>query len=224
MHTTLIIPAFNEEECIGRLLQEVNQGFVNQVIVVDNGSTDGTGQVARDAGAIVIEEAQRGYGHACLAGALAADGDVLAFMDGDGSFSPADLPKLLALLERNDADLVLGTRMHVKLTPGVMPPHQKFGNRLVAMLLSMLYGLRLTDLGPYRVIRRELLFSLDMQELTYGWPVEMMVKVAREKKTIAEVPVSYRPRFGGQSKVSGTLRGTIMTAFRIFIVIVRYAI
>ena len=224
MRVSLIIPALNEAECLGRFLAEVPAGLVDQVIVVDNGSTDSTSQVARAAGAQVIEEPRRGYGFACAAGSTAAKGEALIFMDGDGSFLPAELPDLLAPLAQETADLVLGSRMLNHPLQAAMPSHQRFGNHLFAWLLRQRYGLRLTDLGPYRAIRRELLLALDMQERTYGWPLEMIIKAARLRKRIVELPVTYRPRFAGQSKVGGTLRGSILTAYRFSRVMIRYTL
>ena len=196
---------------------------MDELIVVDNGSTDGTAEAARQAGAQVVSEPRRGYGYACAAGGQAATGDVLIFMDGDGSFVPGEALALLAPLAQGRADLVLGSRMQGGMSPGAMPPHQLFGNRLVAWLLRRLYGLVVTDLGPYRAIRRPLLASLQMQERTYGWPVEMMLKAARRKARIVEVPVTYRPRSAGQSKVGGTFKGTLLATYRIFRVVFAYA-
>lgn len=223
MTVSLIIPALNEAGSIGPLLAELPPGLVDELIVVDNGSTDGTAEAARLAGAQVVTEARRGYGFACAAGVQAAQGDLLVFMDGDGSFVPGELPGLLAPLTEGRADLVLGSRMQGEIAPGAMPPHQLFGNRLVAWLLGRLYGLAVTDLGPYRAIRRPLLESLHMQERTYGWPVEMMVKAARRRATIVEVAVSYRPRSAGHSKVGGTFKGTLLATYRILRVTFRYA-
>lgn len=223
MPTSLIIPALNEGECIGPLLAELPAGVVDEVIVVDNGSSDDTAGVARRAGARVVSEPRCGYGYACAAGATVAAGDILAFMDGDGSFAPTELPSLLAPIQTNQADLVLGTRMNGGMTPAAMPPHQLFGNRLTARLLRLLYGLSLTDLGPYRAIRRDLLLALDMRERTYGWPVEMMVKSARRQARIVETPVSYRPRLAGQSKVGGTVKGSTLAAYRILATVFRHA-
>ncbi len=223
MRVSLIIPALNEAECLAPLLAEVPAGLICQMIVVDNGSTDSTAEVARKAGALVIGEPRRGYGFACAAGAATAEGEVLAFMDGDGSFAPGELPDLLAPLAREEADLVLGSRMRVDPQKLAMPTHQRFGNLLFVWLLRQRYGLALTDIGPYRAIRRELLLALDMQEHTYGWPLEMIIKTARRRKPMVELPVTYRPRFAGQSKVGGTLRGSVLTAYRYFRVMLRYA-
>jgi glycosyltransferase involved in cell wall biosynthesis len=223
MPVSLIIPALNEAECLGALLSEVPALLVNQLIVVDNGSTDQTSQVARAAGALVVSEPRRGYGFACAAGAEKATGDVLVFMDGDGSFVPGELPALLAPLEQGRADLVLGSRTWSNSQPMDMPPHQRFGNHLFTWLLRRRFGLTLTDLGPFRAIRRELLLELEMREYTYGWPLEMIIKTARRRHPIVEIPVTYRPRFAGQSKVSGTLRGTVLTAYRYSRVMLHYS-
>lgn len=220
---SLIIPALNEAECIGPLLAEVPSGAVHEIIVVDNGSTDGTGAAAQTAGAQVVREDRRGYGYACAAGAAAAGGDLLAFMDGDGSFVPAELSLLAAPLQRAAADMSLGSRLQAGDLLDAMPAHQLLGNRFVAWILNRRFGLSLTDLGPFRVIRRDLFLSLEMQEFTYGWPVEMIVKAARRQARILEVPVTYRKRFAGRSKVGGTVRGTLLAAYRFSRVIVRYA-
>jgi hypothetical protein len=144
-------------------------------------------------------------------------------MDGDGSFVPGELPNLLAPLVQGTADLVLGSRMLGSLRRVAMPPHQRFGNQLFTQVLRYRFQLRLTDLGPYRVIRRDLLLELDMQERTYGWPLEMIIKTASRCRPIVEIPVTYRPRLAGQSKVGGTLRGSLLTAYRFFSVTLRYA-
>ena len=222
--TTVIIPALNEAGNIRQLVQEVQSTTPVDVIVVDNGSTDSTAEDANAAGAQVILEARRGYGYACAAGVAAVkDSDVLVFMDGDYSFSPSDLPALLAPIMENRADLVLGSRARGHIAQGAMPPHQRFGNWLVSRLMNLIYGLSITDLGPYRAVRRSLLMQLDMKEMTYGWPTEMIVKSARRKARIVEVPVSYHNRRFGQSKVSGTVRGTILAAWFILGVTFRYA-
>ena len=183
-----------------------------------------TAQEAASARAKVVSEPRRGYGYACAAGVAAAqDADVLVFMDGDYSFSPADLPRLLSPIIEDRSDFVLGSRELGGIAPGAMPPHQRFGNWLVSRLMNALYGLSITDLGPYRAIRKQLLVELDMQEMTYGWPTEMTVKAARRGARIVEVPVSYRERRSGHSKVSGTVRGTILATWFILGITFRYA-
>jgi glycosyltransferase involved in cell wall biosynthesis len=221
---TVIIPALNEAGNIRQLVHEVRTAAPVDVIVVDNNSTDTTAQEAREAGAEVVNEPQRGYGYACAAGVAAAgSADILVFLDGDFSFSPADLPLLLSPLLEERADFVLGSRELGHIAPGAMPSHQRFGNWLVSRLMNRLYGISITDLGPYRAIRRQLLMELDMQEMTYGWPTEMIVKAARRGARILEVPVSYRSRRFGRSKVSGTVRGTALAAWFILGVTFRYA-
>lgn len=222
----VIIPALNEAGNISSLVQDVRQVVPAQVIVVDNGSTDATAAEAEASGAQGVAEPQRGYGYACQAGVRQANtmqADVVVFLDGDYSFLPAELPRLLLPILHDRADLVLGSRWLGHIAPGAMPPQQRFGNWLAARLMRWLYGMRVTDLGPYRAIRLPLLLSLDMQEMTYGWPTEMMVKAARRGARIVEVPVSYYPRRAGHSKVSGTLRGTVLAARYILGVTLRYA-
>jgi glycosyltransferase involved in cell wall biosynthesis len=222
--TAVIIPALNEAGNIYRLVLEVLAAAPVQVIVVDNGSTDATAEEARAAGAQVVYEGKRGYGYACAAGVAAAEGaDILAFLDGDYSFLPGELPTVLAPVLAGEADLVLGSRYRGHIAPGAMPPQQRFGNWLVARLMKGLYGLPLTDLGPYRAIRYPLLISLNMQEMTFGWPTEMIVKAARQQARIIEVPVSFHNRRAGRSKVSGTLRGTVLAGWFILGVTLRYA-
>jgi glycosyltransferase involved in cell wall biosynthesis len=222
-HIAVIIPALNEAGNINRLVTEVLAIAPVHVLVVDNGSTDATAAEARAGGAQVVSEPRRGYGFACAAGVAASEADIVAFLDGDYSFLPAELPLVLAPLLAGEADLVLGSRYRGHIAPGAMPPHQRFGNWLVARLMSRLYGLPITDLGPYRAIDRALLVSLNMQEMTYGWPTEMMVKAARRGARIVEVPVSFHPRRAGRSKVSGTVRGTVLATWFILGVTFKYA-
>jgi len=221
---TVIVPALNEAGNIRRLVAEVLATAPVHVIVVDNGSTDATAAEARAAGAQVVHEPRRGYGYACAAGVAAApDAEVLAFLDGDYSFLPAELPVVLAPILGGEADLVLGSRWRGHIASGAMPLQQRFGNWLAARLMNRLYGLSITDLGPYRAIRRSLLAELGMREMTFGWPAEMLVKAAKRGARIAEAPVCYQRRRAGRSKVSGTLRGTILAAWFILGVTLRYA-
>jgi glycosyltransferase involved in cell wall biosynthesis len=220
----VIIPALNEAANIGSLVGEVLATMPVEVVVVDNGSTDATADEALAAGARLVREPRRGYGYACAAGvAEARDASVLVFLDGDYSFLPAELPVLLRPIQEGRADLVLGSRPLGHIAPGAMPPHQRIGNWLVARLMNLLYGLAITDLGPYRAVLSSVLARLDMREMTFGWPTEMIVKAAGQGVRIAEVPVSYHSRRAGQSKVSGTLRGTVLAAWYILSVTVRYA-
>ena len=222
----IIIPALNETATIADLVAETRRQGVAWVIVVDNGSTDGTAGAARTAGAEVVSEPRRGYGYACAAGAgraLDLGAATLVFMDGDGSARPAELARLLGPLAAGAADLVLGSRVLGGAEPGALAPHQRFGNALSAALMRRLYGLAVTDLGPYRAIRADLLRALEMREMTYGWPTEMTVKAARRGARVVEVPVSWANRRAGRSKVSGTLRGSVLAAVYILGVTLRYA-
>lgn len=219
----VIIPALDEAGSIADLVRAVLAQPVSRAIVVDNGSRDGTADLAREAGALVVSQPRRGYGHACAAGAAVADGEILVFLDGDFSSLPGELPTLVAPIQREEADLVLGSRLRGHIAPGAMPPHQRFGNWLTSALMRRLYGVEVTDLGPYRAIRRLLLAQLAMEEMTFGWPTEMMVKCARRGARIQELPVSYHPRRAGRSKVSGTLRGSILAAYYILGTTLKYA-
>jgi glycosyltransferase involved in cell wall biosynthesis len=227
VNVAIIIPAHNEESPLPGVLAEIPAEASDGVIVVDNRSTDRTAEVARQAGVQVVSEPRPGYGYACAAGVRAAmdrSAGVLVFLDGDGSFDPAQIADLLGPIAAGQADLVLGSRPAGEMEPGAMPPHARFGNWLVARLMRLLYGLRVTDLGPFRAIRADLLAQLGMREMTYGWPTEMMVKAARRGARIVEVPVRYRVRRGGRSKVSGTLRGTLLATCAILFVTLRHAL
>jgi glycosyltransferase involved in cell wall biosynthesis len=220
---TAIIPALDEEGAIAAVVREVKAGPVDEVIVVDNGSRDETGGRAAAAGARVVQEPRRGYGSACLAGARAAGrSDILVFLDGDGSDVPGDLPHLLAPIQDGRADLVLGSRARELREPGALAAHQLWGNRVVLRLLRLLYGLRLTDFGPFRAIRADTFRRLEMSHPTYGWPIEMVVKAARQRLGIVEIPVRYRRRVG-RSKVTGTLRGSLLAGYHLIATVLRYA-
>ncbi len=222
MRVTAVIPALDEEGAIGDTVARLDRRLLHEVLVVDNGSRDRTGERAAAAGARVVVEPRRGYGRACLAGVQAAGGaDVLVFLDGDGSDVPEDLPRVLAPIRRGEADLVLGSRALGRREAGSLAAHQLWGNRLVLALLRLLYGVRLTDFGPFRAIRAEALARPGMAHPTYGWPIEMVVKAARRGLRIVEVPVDYRRRVG-TSKVAGTLRGSLLAGYHLVATVLRY--
>ena len=222
MRVSVIIPTHNEAQAIERVLADLPADFITEVIVVDSRSSDGTPEIAAKVGARVIQEPRRGYGRACLTGLAMADApDVVAFLDGDYSDRPAELPLLLAPIIEGRADITLGSRLSSKSNLSALPWHQSFGNRLAASLIRLLYGLRITDLGPFRAARADVLRALVLEENTYGWAVEMILKGALAGFRVVEVPVSYYPRIG-QSKISGTLKGTVGAGWFILSLIVRY--
>lgn len=224
MKVVAIIPALNEEGSIGRVVAAVPRDLVAEIIVVNNGSTDRTAEVAAAAGARVVTESERGYGAACWAGFKAAqDADILVYLDGDASDQPGELSNILGPVARGEADLVIGSRLLGWREAGAMPPHAVFGNWLTARLMRLLYGVRITDIGSFRAIRRRDLAALDMRERTFGWPVEMVVKAARRGYRIREVPVTHRRRIG-RSKVAGTLVGSLKAAYFILFTTFRYAL
>lgn len=221
LRVALVIPALNEEVAIGTVVRAVPTDLVDDVVVVDNGSTDGTAAEACQAGARVVVEARRGYGAACWAGARAADrAAIVAFVDGDGSQDPGEIGRLLAPLADGRADLVLGVRRSVGRGQG-HPFHAVLGIRAVACVLRWRFGVRLHDVGPFRAIRRDALMALDLREMTYGWPVEMIAKAARAGLRIHEVPVAHRRRLGGKSKVAGTVVGSLRAGWRFLRVALR---
>ena len=213
LSVSVVIPALNEARSIGPALREVPAG-IDRVIVVDNGSSDDTAAVARANGATVVHEPRTGYGAACQAGIKLAAGDLVAFMDADYSDYPADLATVIEPVADGRADMVIGTR-NSQSRPSALPPHQRFGNWLVCGVISLLYGVRYTDLGPMRCIRREALSRLQMIDADYGWTVEMQLKAARMGLAVMEVPVRSRKRIG-KSKISGTIRGSLGAAVKIF--------
>jgi len=219
---SVIIPAFNEEQAIGEVVRAVPIDRIHDIVVVDNGSTDDTAAQASLAGARVVFEPRPGYGSACLAGAkAAADADVLVFLDGDRSDDPRQLDIVAGPVLDNRADLVIGSRIKGVLEKGAMPLHGRLGNRFIVFLLRLLYGIDITDIGSFRAIKSQTLFDLKMEQMTYGWPVEMVVKAARKGLRIQSVPINYRRRIG-KSKVTGTIRGTILATYYMFFVPLKY--
>lgn len=218
----LVIPALDEEAAIGAVVRAVPAGWVDEVVVVDNGSRDGTAAAAGAAGARVVAEPRRGYGAACWAGvqALTPGIEVVAFLDGDGSQDPGELPRVLAPLDGGDADLVMGIRRFDD--PGAGHPwHAVLGTRAVAAVIRWRFGVILHDIGPFRAIRRAGLLALDLRDRGYGWPVEMVVKAAHRGLRIVEVPVTQRARLGGRSKVAGTVIGSLRAGWRFLRVALR---
>ncbi|MEP6709090.1 MAG: glycosyltransferase family 2 protein [Verrucomicrobiota bacterium] len=223
---SVIIPALNEEAPIAAVAREcLTTGLPDEVIVVDNGSTDRTAARARAAGARVVVEPTPGYGRACAAGirALPAKCSIVVFLDGDGSDCPELMERLVRPIADGTHDFVIGSRTRGQREPGSMNVQQIFAGRLAGWLLSILYGVKYTDMCPFRAIRRDALEKLSMREETYGWNLEMQMKAARARLRILEVPVNHRRRTGGQSKVSGTLRGTFVAGTRILATLIRVA-
>ena len=226
MRISVIIPALNEEEPIAAVVRAcLTTGLPDEVIVVDNASTDRTAERARGAGARVVAEPAPGYGRACAAGvrALSPDCEVVVFLDGDGSDCPEFMGRLIEPVIRNEQDFVIGSRTRGNREPGSMNFQQVFAGRIAGFLLRLLYGVRYTDMCPFRAIRRDALDRLGMKEQTYGWNLEMQMRAARARLRILEVPVDHRCRTGGESKVSGTLRGTFVAGTRIIATLFRVA-
>jgi glycosyltransferase involved in cell wall biosynthesis len=222
VRVSVIIPTHNEAESIGRVLADLPAALVTEILVVDSNSSDGTPEIAAKMGARVLSEPRRGYGRACLTGLAATNSpDIVVFLDGDYSDRPTELPLLLNPIMDGHADITLGSRLGKDSSPGAMAWHAVFGNRVAAALITSLYGVRISDLGPFRAGRADVLRRLDLQENTYGWAVEMILKGALGGFRIVEVPVSYHPRIG-KSKISGTVSGTLGAAWFIFSLIVRY--
>jgi len=222
----VIIPAFNEENAVGFVIDEIPKDMVSEIIVVDNGSTDDTFEQAQSRGATTLREPERGYGNACLRGIvhLASSKnqpDIVVFLDGDHSDFPGQMSNLVQPVIDGQADLVIGSRVLGQREKGSMTVQQRFGNRLATGLIKLIYRVKYTDLGPFRAIRYESLLVLDMQDRTYGWTVEMQLKAARLNLRTVEIPVDYRRRIG-TSKVSGTVKGTIGAGYKIIYTIFKY--
>jgi len=206
---SVIIPVFNEQDAIEKVIGDIPDKLPTEIIVVDNGSTDQTAKLAAAMGARIIRENRRGYGSACLAGIAATnEPDIVVFLDGDYSDHPNEMPDLIAPILENRADLVIGSRVLGNSEPGALMIQARFGNRLATSLIKILFGVSYTDLGPFRAIRYLALLDLNMRDKTFGWTVEMQVKAAKQPLKIQEVPVSYRKRIG-VSKITGTLKGTL---------------
>ncbi|HEX8131073.1 MAG TPA: glycosyltransferase family 2 protein [Pyrinomonadaceae bacterium] len=222
---SVVIPALNEEETIGAVVRAVPREIASEVIVVDNGSDDRTAERAREAGARVVCEPRRGYGRACRAGeaAVAADCEIIVFLDGDGSDCPELMASLVEPIKAQTHDFVIGSRTRGRRERGSMNLPQLFAGRAAGLLLNALYCVGYTDMCPFRAIRRDALARLGMREETYGWNLEMQMRAARARLRILEVPVEHRRRAGGESKVSGNLRGTIRAGTRILYTVARIA-
>jgi glycosyltransferase involved in cell wall biosynthesis len=218
----VLIPAWNEEKSLPMVISGLPKEWVRQVIVCDNGSADQTASVAKQAGAIVVQEPKKGYGNACLAGMCyleqlspSEQPEIVVFIDGDFSDFPEELPKVAGPILNDGMDMVIGSRMLGGMEANAMTLPQRFGNWLAPALIRLIWGYRFSDLGPFRAIRWESLKALQMQDKNYGWTVEMQVKAAKMKLKCSEVPVRYRKRAAGQSKVSGTIKGTILAGWKI---------
>jgi glycosyltransferase involved in cell wall biosynthesis len=228
---SIIIPALNEEQTIAEVVRTLTSSLtpaslLGEILVIDNGSTDNTATHAAEAGATVIHSPQRGYGRACHSGVLAADpaSTVFVFLDGDGSDVTAELPALATPVIEGRYDFVIGSRIRGQREPGSLLASQVFAGWLAGVLIRLRYGVRYTDMGPFRAISRSALESLHMSEMTYGWNLEMQMKAARDRLRILEIPVSYRLRQGGVSKVAGSISGSIKAAIRIMKVFLAIAV
>jgi len=225
MGVAVVIPTLNEADAIGAVVRELPRAIATEIIVADSGSRDATLANAEAAGARVLSLRERGYGRACAAGAAAASAqcDIIVFMDGDGADRGDLLAQLVAPIQAGTHDFVIASRTRGTRDPGSMSPHQVLAGHVAGFGMGALYGVRYTDMCAYRAIRRDALQQLDMRELTYGWNIEMQMKAARAKLRILEVPIPYRCRMGGQSKVAGSLRGTVRAGWRIAVTFARVA-
>lgn len=222
---SVIIAALNEEAAIGNVVRAVPRDLADEIIVVDNGSSDRTTKVAEAAGARVVREPRRGYGRAFRAGlrSISPNCAIIVFLDGDGSDYPEMMDRLVEPIIEGTHDFVIGSRTRGQREAGSMNRHQVFAGYMVGFFLRLLYGVRSTDMGPFRAIRLAALERLGMREETYGWPLEMQMRAARAQLRILEVPVDYRRRAGGHSKIAGTIRGSFLAATRILATLARIA-
>ena len=222
MNVSVIIPVLNEEQAIANVINDIPKTLVQEIIVVDNGCTDRTAEIAGKHGAKVVTELQRGYGSACLAGIAAIQAaDIVVFLDGDYSDDPTEMPSLVQPIRDGIAEFVVGTR--VPNEKGALLPQAQFGNKLATFLMRIFFGIQYTDLGPFRAIRYEQLQALDMQDKNFGWTIEMQLKAAKMGMNVREVPVSYRKRIG-TSKISGTFIGSLKAGVKILATLFRYRI
>ena len=219
---SVIIPAFNEEDSIGLVLDALPQDLIHEIIVVDNNSTDNTARSAIEKGARVVAEQRRGYGSACLKGISALDNpDIVVFLDGDFSDYPEEIVKLVAPIESGEMDFVLGSRMILPESRSALLPQSRYGNQLAVFLMRLFFRHKFTDLGPFRAIRYESLKNIAMQDTNFGWTVEMQIKAVKKGLRILEIPVKYRERVG-VSKITGTFSGTIKAGTKIIYTIFKY--
>jgi glycosyltransferase involved in cell wall biosynthesis len=223
----IIIPAYNEEDSIAKVINDIDKALVREIVVVDNGSSDQTAKIAGQAGATVLSEYKKGYGSACLRGiehisSKLVTPDIVVFIDADFSDHPQEMNQLITPIAEAEFDLVIGSRTLGKREKGSMAPQQIFGNWLATGMMRLFYQIHFTDLGPFRAIRWKKLLELNMQDQTYGWTIEMQLKAAKQKFKYAEVPVSYRKRIG-MSKISGTMKGTILAGYKIISTILKHA-
>lgn len=224
--TRIIIPALNEEKSIAKVINEIPKSIIKEIIVCDNGSKDDTPNVAKSAGATVLVENEKGYGASCLKGIdyinkLEDKTDIVVFLDGDYSDYPEEMSSVIAPILANEALMVIGSRALGQRESGSLTPQQVFGNWLATKMLHLFYGVKFTDLGPFRAITLNALNQLNMVDRNYGWTVEMQIKAAKQKIKVVEVPVNYRNRIG-LSKVSGTVKGTIMAGYKIIFTLFKY--
>jgi len=221
---SVVIPAFNEDQSIGKVVLDIDRELVNHVIVVNNNSTDNTVKVTIEAGAIVLDETRKGYGWACLKGIAECERlntEIIVFLDGDYSDYPEEIKDVVAPILENDRDLVIGSRVLGKREKGSLTPQQVFGNWLATKLIRVFYRGKFTDLGPFRAMKFQSLQKLGMSDKTYGWTIEMQIKVLKHKMSYSEVPVNYKKRIG-ISKVSGTVKGTILAGIKIIFAVFKY--